>query len=91
MSEDDDGMCPNCVTPWKCNGPHLGLDARCSSVMGGVRLCDVPAMFLVCWPGQTSRMCLAHAEHAKRLSVHMGFSLTCVLLYPREQGQEGGS
>ena len=16
-------MCPNCVTPWKCNGPHL--------------------------------------------------------------------
>lgn len=20
---DDDDMCPNCVTPWKCNGPHL--------------------------------------------------------------------
>lgn len=19
---DEDGMCPNCVTPWKCNGPH---------------------------------------------------------------------
>lgn len=18
-----DGMCPNCVTPWKCNGPHI--------------------------------------------------------------------
>lgn len=18
----DDEMCPNCVTPWKCNGPH---------------------------------------------------------------------
>lgn len=18
-----DYMCPNCVTPWKCNGPHL--------------------------------------------------------------------
>lgn len=18
----DSGMCPNCVTPWKCNGPH---------------------------------------------------------------------
>ena len=18
----DNGMCPNCVTPWKCNGPH---------------------------------------------------------------------
>lgn len=21
---DDDGMCDNCVTPWKCNGPHEG-------------------------------------------------------------------
>lgn len=20
---DDDNMCPNCVTPWKCNGPHI--------------------------------------------------------------------
>jgi len=20
--EQIDGMCPNCVTPWKCNGPH---------------------------------------------------------------------
>jgi hypothetical protein len=20
---DDDYMCPNCNTPWKCNGPHL--------------------------------------------------------------------
>lgn len=19
----EDDMCPNCVTPWKCNGPHL--------------------------------------------------------------------
>jgi hypothetical protein len=19
---DEDGMCPNCQTPWKCNGPH---------------------------------------------------------------------
>lgn len=18
-----DDLCPNCVTPWKCNGPHL--------------------------------------------------------------------
>jgi hypothetical protein len=22
--EDVDEMCPNCVTPWKCNGPHWG-------------------------------------------------------------------
>ena len=21
--DDADGMCPNCQTPWKCNGPHL--------------------------------------------------------------------
>ena len=19
---NDEDMCPNCVTPWKCNGPH---------------------------------------------------------------------
>ena len=21
--DEVDGMCPNCITPWKCNGPHL--------------------------------------------------------------------
>ena len=21
--DEADKMCPNCVTPWKCNGPHL--------------------------------------------------------------------
>jgi hypothetical protein len=26
MSDDD--MCPNCVTPWKCNGPHLSPDGQ---------------------------------------------------------------
>lgn len=26
MSDDD--MCPNCVTPWKCNGPHLAACAH---------------------------------------------------------------
>jgi hypothetical protein len=20
---DEEDMCPNCVTPWKCNGPHI--------------------------------------------------------------------
>ena len=29
-----DYMCPNCVTPWKCNGPHITAecpfeDPRC--------------------------------------------------------------
>ena len=23
LDDFDDDMCPNCVTPWKCNGPHL--------------------------------------------------------------------
>jgi len=22
VGEEEDDMCPNCVTPWKCNGPH---------------------------------------------------------------------
>lgn len=21
--DEADNMCPNCITPWKCNGPHL--------------------------------------------------------------------
>jgi len=28
----DDDMCPNCVTPWKCNGPHL---KPCRGAPGG--------------------------------------------------------
>jgi hypothetical protein len=27
-SYDPDYMCPNCVTPWKCNGPHISEDDR---------------------------------------------------------------
>lgn len=23
-----DEMCPNCVTPWKCNGPHEEIEDR---------------------------------------------------------------
>lgn len=22
----EEGMCPNCLTPWKCNGPHEAPD-----------------------------------------------------------------
>lgn len=22
VEREDSAMCPNCVTPWKCNGPH---------------------------------------------------------------------
>lgn len=22
-ADDLEPMCPNCVTPWKCNGPHI--------------------------------------------------------------------
>jgi len=27
LETDEDYMCPNCVTPWKCNGPHLMEEA----------------------------------------------------------------
>lgn len=23
VEQDVEQMCPNCLTPWKCNGPHL--------------------------------------------------------------------
>lgn len=26
--DEADDMCPNCVTPWKCNGPHLPPDGE---------------------------------------------------------------
>lgn len=26
--EHEDYMCPNCVTPWKCNGPHLTEESQ---------------------------------------------------------------
>jgi hypothetical protein len=28
---DDEWMCPNCVTPWKCNGPHSDGRESCIS------------------------------------------------------------
>jgi len=30
-----DGMCPNCVTPWKCNGPHLDFSAALVAITEG--------------------------------------------------------
>jgi hypothetical protein len=33
LCDDDDLMCPNCVTPWKCNGPHI-LDEPTGQVRG---------------------------------------------------------
>ena len=27
-AEPEDDMCPNCCTPWKCNGPHIPAEAR---------------------------------------------------------------
>lgn len=33
MNEDE--MCPNCVTPWKCNGPHLtGVEMEIGNDLG---------------------------------------------------------
>lgn len=28
----DEQMCPNCVTPWKCNGPHIPPPARVGEI-----------------------------------------------------------
>lgn len=25
MSDETEDLCPNCVTPWKCNGPHIEM------------------------------------------------------------------
>lgn len=30
--DEDMDMCPNCVTPWKCNGPHI---RPCRGAPGG--------------------------------------------------------
>lgn len=32
LSFEDDDMYPNCLTPWKCNGPHL---SPCRGAPGG--------------------------------------------------------
>jgi hypothetical protein len=29
--DEADGMCPNCVTPWKCNGPHLANQTKAAN------------------------------------------------------------
>lgn len=33
--EPADEMCPNCVTPWKCNGPHLPHLKPCRGAPSG--------------------------------------------------------
>lgn len=30
-------MCPNCVTPWKCNGPHIPLYERARDLLTRAR------------------------------------------------------
>ena len=42
---DEDWLCPNCVTPWKCNGPHEfpdlppDWDKRLEGLVGALRQC----------------------------------------------------
>lgn len=42
----DDYLCPNCVTPWKCNGPHIPDPERDDGfdVFLGTALDDVTAL-----------------------------------------------
>ena len=35
MSEENP-MCPNCVTPWKCNGPHELDPSETTATIGGL-------------------------------------------------------
>ena len=36
MDPGPDDMCPNCVTPWKCNGPHIYDQTPSALRIGGV-------------------------------------------------------
>lgn len=35
--DEADGMCPNCLTPWKCNGPHLSAETPAGRRSGQVQ------------------------------------------------------
>jgi hypothetical protein len=46
---DDDDLCPNCISPWKCNGPHVpALPDPAPEIDGAMRFdTDKPRMDLV--------------------------------------------
>ena len=48
--DEVDNMCPNCVTPWKCNGPHLSEQ----TVDEIARLRDALSTILAAEPGPLS-------------------------------------
>ena len=37
-------MCPNCVTPWKCNGPHLPAERSTGAAPSGIEVLDVATL-----------------------------------------------
>ena len=42
MSDETDDMCPNCQTPWKCNGPHL-IDETPRSIRSALLVARITA------------------------------------------------
>jgi hypothetical protein len=57
--DEADNMCPNCVTPWKCNGPHLSEETVAAKPV------PPPAA-----PGLPSRDALAKATFLYRTSTN---------------------
>ena len=43
----DDYMCPNCVTPWKCNGPHLPMSGNSATHVAVRKMTEAEAK--QCW------------------------------------------
>jgi len=41
--DEADGMCPNCITPWKCNGPHLSEQTVAGRRHAAARSSPAPA------------------------------------------------
>jgi len=47
-------MCPNCLTPWKCNGPHIEQDAQ-RTPLSEFEIKGILAQG-ECWIGEDSSM-----------------------------------
>lgn len=63
---DADDLCPNCCTPWKCNGPHLNenevVELR-AEALGAIRRAAAHAR----WYDAKRAEALAHCGDYKRL------------------------
>lgn len=76
-------MCPNCVTPWKCNGPHIPEpETGCENSPNGEHLCAYCDQYIRARPDTAALdegfircpLC-GDAEHTE--DVVAGVCLTC--------------